>query len=92
MNPATASEQTPLGTPGNAPQDRPDLMNPATRERLLELIAALGRRFPTMRFGQLVCMVASGARGPAPESIYDAEDEEMIAAIENQMAFLRDNP
>jgi hypothetical protein len=45
-----------------------------------------------MRFGQLVCMVASGARGPAAESIYDVEDEEMIESIEHQMAFLRDNP
>ena len=92
MHPITDSEEVPLGQPADAGQPRSDLMNPATRERLLVMLADLGRRFPTMRFGQLVCMVASGARGPNADSIYDVEDEEMIQAIEDQMAFLRDNP
>jgi hypothetical protein len=73
----------------NAP--RSDLMNPEVRDRLLTVLAAVGREWPTMRFGQLVCALASSAESAVPDSIYDIEDVELIASAERQLAFFREN-
>jgi hypothetical protein len=54
-------------------------MNPA-REELLRVLAELSVLFPEWRFGQLVANVATAARGPQVEAIWDSEDEELQAA------------
>lgn len=73
----------------NAP--RSDLMDPAIRDRILILLAALSREWPTMRFGQLVCMVASAADSAVPDSVYGVEDTEFLIAAEERLAYRRAN-
>ena len=50
------------------------------RQELLEVLRELSELFPDWRFGQLVANVATAARGPQVESIWDSEDEELLAA------------
>lgn len=51
-----------------------------SRSELLRTLAELGAAFPEWRFGQLVANVATSARGPQVESIWDSEDEELLTA------------
>ncbi len=51
-----------------------------SREELLQAFSELGGLFPEWRFGQLVANVATAARGPQVEAIWDSEDEELLAA------------
>ncbi len=60
------------------------------REELLESLAELGKLFPDWRFGQLVANVATAARGPQVEAIWDSEDEELVAAARRLVANNRD--
>ena len=50
------------------------------RDELLETLGELSRLFPDWRFGQLVANVATAARGPQQEAIWDSEDAELLAA------------
>jgi hypothetical protein len=63
-----------------------------TREQQKELLRALDElhdALPDMRFGQLVSNLATLARGPEPESVWDVEDEELLAAAREQLRSLR---
>lgn len=40
---------------------------------------------PDMRFGQLIANLSSLALGPSPESVWDVEDAELLAAIRQQI-------
>ena len=40
----------------------------------------LGRKYPSMRFGQLVCLSAFLARGPSNLAVWEASDEELLNA------------
>ena len=51
-----------------------------SREELLQALGELGELFPDWRFGQLVANVATAARGPDVESIWESEDDELLAA------------
>jgi hypothetical protein len=51
-----------------------------SREELLQALGELGQLFPEWRFGQLVANVATAARGPQAEAIWDSEDEELLVA------------
>jgi hypothetical protein len=53
-------------------------MNSENRAALLEAIAALCRRYPDWRLGQLVANVA----GWADQDVWDAEDEQLLAAAQ----------
>ena len=53
----------------------------ASREELLQVLGELGELFPDWRFGQMIANVATSARGPHVEGIWDSEDEELLAAI-----------
>jgi hypothetical protein len=55
-------------------------MNAKARLELLQTLAELGENFPDWRFGQMVSNVATAAKGPQVESIWDSEDEELLAA------------
>jgi hypothetical protein len=50
------------------------------RGELLVVLAEFSAVFPDWRFGQLVANVATAARGPQVEAIWDCEDEELLAA------------
>jgi hypothetical protein len=52
----------------------------AEREELLRVLAQLGDLFPEWRFCQLVANVATSARGPQVEALWDSEDEELLRA------------
>ena len=51
-----------------------------TREELLRLLADLSKEAPELRLGQLVANLATLAQGAKVEAIWDAEDEELVAA------------
>jgi hypothetical protein len=55
------------------------------RNDLLKVLTALSETCPEMRFGQLIANLATLARGPAVEAIWDAEDDELLAAAQEQM-------
>ena len=51
-----------------------------SREELLQVLAELSVLFPDWRFGQLVANVATAARGPQVEAVWESEDDELLAA------------
>ena len=57
-----------------------------TRAELLRLLAEVGSLYPEMRIGQILSWFAGAARGPRVESVYDAEDDELIAAINEHLS------
>lgn len=57
-------------------------MTTTTRSDLLRRLADLSEVAPEMRFGQLIANLATLARGAQIESIWDAEDEGLLAAAE----------
>jgi hypothetical protein len=62
------------------------MMNPIRRE-LLNVLAELSTACPEMRFGQLIANLSTLARGLSAEGIWDAEDEELLAAARKQLAY-----
>lgn len=54
---------------------------PGDRTELLKVLAELGRRYPTWRFGQLVSNVA----GWADVDAWDVEDERLLAAARRHL-------
>jgi hypothetical protein len=56
------------------------------RREVLELLGRLSDLHPEMRLGQWITMLASRARGPEVESIYDVEDEELIPVMRDFIA------
>jgi hypothetical protein len=66
-------------------------MNSATENELIESLAELRRALPSMRLGQLIANMATVARGATPGAVWDAEDDELLAAIRWQLQQL-DNP
>ena len=67
-------------------------MNSTTENELLESLAELRRALPTMRLGQLVANMATVARGATPGAIWEAEDDELLAAIRWQLQQLEVRP
>jgi hypothetical protein len=55
-------------------------MTTSRRSELLRVLGELSDAHPEIRLGQLVANLSYLARGPANESIWDAEDEELLAA------------
>jgi len=58
------------------------------RTDVLRRLEKLSELLPEMRFGQLIANLSYRARGPEVESIWDMEDEELLAAIQQQIADL----
>ncbi len=61
----------------------------STRKQVLELLAELSVLCPEVRFGQLIANLSYQARGLTNESIWDVEDDELLAAIEQQLETFR---
>lgn len=65
-------------------------MTAEKRLELLDILKELSDGYPDWRFGQMVTNLATLARGPEVESIWDAEDAEFIDAarqlLENRRA------
>lgn len=64
----------------------------SSREELLRLVGELSDVDPSLRFGQMLTNLATLARGPQVESIWDCEDEELIEAARRLLARLRERP
>jgi hypothetical protein len=60
-----------------------------TRRELLRLLADLSAEAPDLRLGQLVANLATLAHGARVEAIWDAEDEELVAAAERLLNHYR---
>jgi hypothetical protein len=59
------------------------------RGDLLRLLAELSEAAPEQRLGQLVANLATLAQGAKVEAIWDAEDEELLAAAQRLLAHYR---
>lgn len=60
-------------------------MSEATARRVATVIEELSRLHPDWRVGQLVANVATWAKGPTVEAVWDVEDEEFIRAAEEHI-------
>ena len=56
-------------------------MNEKAKSELFEGLAALARRYPNWRVGQLICNVA----GWANEEVWDVEDERLLEATKEHL-------
>lgn len=54
------------------------------RSGLVQAIAEVAALCPEMRMGQLVVNLATLARGPHKESIWDVEDDKLLAVARQQ--------
>jgi hypothetical protein len=61
----------------------------AARGELLNMLTELSDSCPEMRLGQLIANLATLARGAAVEAVWDAEDEELLAAARKQLEVFR---
>jgi hypothetical protein len=58
------------------------------RQEILRKLEQLSDIAPDMRFGQLIANMAFLAAGPFDETLWDLEDEQLLAAIEQHLADL----
>ena len=63
-------------------------MTQPMRHEILASLAELSELLPDMRFGQMIANLSYLAIGPAPESVWDVEDNELLAAIRQQIETL----
>ena len=64
-------------------------MTSATRQELLRVLSELSAECPDVRMGQLITNLATLAKGPSVEAIWDAEDEELLEAARQQLKIFR---
>ena len=64
-------------------------MTSETRRELLRVLDELSTQCPDVRFGQLMANLATLAKGPTVEAIWEAEDEELLQAARQQLAIFR---
>jgi hypothetical protein len=55
------------------------------RQQVLTALAELSAAYPDWRFGQMIANLSLIARGPEAESVWEMEDEELLAAIRWQL-------
>lgn len=56
-----------------------------TNELRQQALAELSAAYPEWRFGQMIANRALIARSPEAESVWDMEDEELLAAVRWQL-------
>src|SRR5262249_8741910 len=66
------------------------MMNPI-RQELLAVLAELSVACPEMRFGQLIANLSTLARRLSAEGLWDAEDEDLLAAARKQLAYFAEH-
>jgi hypothetical protein len=59
------------------------------RSELLNVLTELSEACPEMRMGQLIANLATLAKGPEIEAIWDAEDDELLVAARRQLEVFR---
>jgi hypothetical protein len=63
-------------------------MIPPTRQEILRELQHLSELAPELRFGQLIANLAFLAVGPFDQTLWDLEDEQLLAAIHQHVADL----
>lgn len=66
-------------------------MSTVIHDELIESLAELRQGLPSMRLGQLICNMATVARGPEPGAVWDMDDDELLRAIRWQLRQLSGN-
>ena len=61
-------------------------MEDSLRKQVIAVVERLGRKYPSMRFGQLVCLAAFLARGPSHLAVWEVSDEELVSAALQHLA------
>jgi hypothetical protein len=61
----------------------------ASRREILEQLGRLSELAPEMRLGQLIANLATMAEGPWEESLWNLEDEKLLAAASQLAADLK---
>ena len=56
------------------------------RKQVLMAIERLGRKYPSMRLGQIVSFAAFLARGPSSKAAWEVTDEEVLRAALEHLA------
>ena len=64
-------------------------MTSEMRRELLRVLDELSAQCPDVRFGQLIANLATLAKGPTVEAVWDAEDEELLQAARRQLEIFR---
>jgi hypothetical protein len=64
-------------------------MTNKTRRELLQVLDELSKQCPEVRLGQLITNLATLAKGPTMEAIWDVEDEELLKAAKQQLEVFR---
>ena len=64
-------------------------MSKQTRQELLKVLNELSEYCPDVRLGQLICNLATLAKGPEVEAIWDVEDAELLTAARQQLETFR---
>jgi hypothetical protein len=64
-------------------------MTDQVRQKLLHALAELSAEAPQLRMGQLIANLSYLALGPANESIWEVEDEELLTAAARQLETLK---
>ena len=62
-------------------------MKTPVRQELLTVLSELSTACPEMRFGQLIANLSTLAKGLSAEGLWDIEDEELLAAAREQLAY-----
>ena len=65
-------------------------MTDPTRQQLLQVLAELSELCPEMRMGQLIANLAALAKGATAEAVWDAEDDELLAAARKQLLYFQE--
>jgi len=61
-------------------------MDESLRKQVMISLERLGRKYPAMRFGQLVCFASLLARGPSAKAAWRVTDEELLRAALEHLA------
>jgi hypothetical protein len=60
----------------------------ATRRQILERLGQLSELAPEIRFGQLIANLSTIAEGPWDETLWNLDDEKLLAAADQFVADL----
>jgi hypothetical protein len=63
-------------------------MMPPLRQEILHQLERLSELAPDLRFGQMIANLAFLAAGPWDQTLWDLEDDQLLAAIRQQLADL----
>jgi hypothetical protein len=66
------------------------MINP-TRQQILVELQRLSELAPEFRFGQMIANLAFLAAGPWNETLWDLEDDKLLAALREQVAVFQDH-